>query len=266
MCNKQKKRLKCKKKRSNTRGNQKIYIFAYIKIKKKMSKLNLTSCTISNCDPCECFKKLSNADLQKLEQNEVTVQYKKGEIICKQGTFASHIMVMKQGLAKVFIEDKDNLLILRVVPTGGILGLTSLGDEKGILRYSASAYIDSEVRLIDIEVFKEIVESNSAFAMEIIKLLSANKTQINSRFYCLTYKQTYGKLADILICLSDNIFKSREFELELSRKELAELSGMSMESVVRMLKKFKEDSIIDFEGKFFKILNYSKLQEVSSLG
>ncbi len=42
-------------------------------------------------------------------------------------------------------------------------------------------------------------------------------------------------MADILLCLSDRIFKNSEFDLPLSRKELAELSGMSSETVIRML-------------------------------
>ncbi len=227
---------------------------------------NLTSCTVSDCNTCNCFDKLSQEEFDLIKKNEVVVKYKKGEIICKQGTFASHIMIVQKGLAKVFIDGNDNSLILRIVPESGILGLTSLSDKNSILKYSALAYIDSEIKLIDIDAFKQIVSKNAAFAFEIINMLSANKTQINGRFYCLTYKQSYGKLADILICLADNIFKQRVFELALSRKDLAELSGMSTESVIRMLKKFKDDKIIDMKGKTLKIIDYEKLQEISELG
>jgi len=227
---------------------------------------NLTSCTVSDCNTCNCFDKLSQEEFDLIKKNEVVVKYKKGEIICKQGTFASHIMIVQKGLAKVFIDGNDNSLILRIVPESGILGLTSLSDKNSILKYSALAYIDSEIKLIDIDAFKQIVSKNAAFAFEIINMLSANNTQINGRFYCLTYKQSYGKLADILICLADNIFKQRVFELALSRKDLAELSGMSTESVIRMLKKFKDDKIIDMKGKTLKIIDYEKLQEISELG
>jgi len=231
-----------------------------------MIKNNLTSCTVSNCNPCDCFDKLSQEELDLIKKNEVIVKYKKGEIICKQGTFASHIMIVQKGLVKVFIDGNTNTLILRIVPTGGMLGLTSLAENSSILKYSALAYVDSEIKLIESNTFKDIVSKNASFALEIINILSANKTQINGRFYCLTYKQSYGKLADILICLADNIFKQTEFELSLSRKDLGELSGMSTESVIRMLKKFKDDKIIDMKGKTLKIIDYPKLQEISELG
>lgn len=230
-----------------------------------MSRNNPPSCTVPDYK-CQCFEKLSQEELDLVGENEVIVKYKKGETICKQGTFASHIMVMKTGLAKVCIEGESDSLILKIIPEGNMLGLTSISDNNSVLKYSAIAYVDSEVRLIDIKTFRKLVASNSKFAFEIINLLSANSTQINGRFYCLTRKQAYGKLADILLCLADRIFKQQEFKLELSRKDLAELSGMSTESVIRMLKKFKEDNIISMKGKIFKILDYKKLEEISLVG
>ena len=73
-------------------------------------------------------------------------------------------------------------------------------------------------------------------------------------------------MADILLCLAERIFKKEEFELNLSRKELAELTGMSTESVIRMLKKFKDDGIIELTGKRIKIANYDLLRKISEYG
>jgi CRP/FNR family transcriptional regulator len=66
--------------------------------------------------------------------------------------------------------------------------------------------------------------------------------------------------------LSDRIFKSPEFELNLSRKDLAELSGLSPETAVRMLKKFKEEGLIKIDGKLFSILDYPRLKKISETG
>ena len=57
-----------------------------------------------------------------------------------------------------------------------------------------------------------------------------------------------------------------EFELPLSRKELAELTGLTPESVIRILSKFKSDNVIGIEGKTFKILDKDKLQQISEYG
>jgi CRP/FNR family transcriptional regulator len=110
------------------------------------------------------------------------------------------------------------------------------------------------------------MEQNHEFTKEIIDILSANSLQIYGRFFCLTYKQAFGRLADILLCLSDRIFNNTEFDLPLSRKELAELSGMSSETVIRMLKEFNEEGIIKMDGKSIEVLDYPRLKQISDTG
>ena len=73
-------------------------------------------------------------------------------------------------------------------------------------------------------------------------------------------------MADTLICLACNIFKQEEFDLHLSRKELAELTGMTTESVIRILSKFKSDNLIAINGKTISILDREKLQKISDFG
>ncbi|PKP52842.1 MAG: hypothetical protein CVT92_07130 [Bacteroidetes bacterium HGW-Bacteroidetes-1] len=57
-----------------------------------------------------------------------------------------------------------------------------------------------------------------------------------------------------------------KFELPLSRKELAELSGMSPETVMRILKKFNEEGFIQMNGKSLLIKDMLRLKHVSETG
>ena len=52
----------------------------------------------------------------------------------------------------------------------------------------------------------------------------------------------------------------------MTRKELAELSSMSMENAVRILSEFKSDKIIEIKGKKIKILQYDILKKLSDIG
>ena len=228
-------------------------------------KKDRTSCTVIDYK-CKCFDVLSTDELNLINENEVFVTYKKGETICKQGTFASHIVIMEEGLAKVSIDDCNKSLVLKIIPEGNMIGLTALSDQNNTFQYSASAYVDSKARLIDIAVFKKIVKQNPEFSFELLNLLASNNIQIYGRFFCLTNKQSYGKLADIILCLANRVYKSKKFELLLSRKDLAELSDMSTENVIRILKKFKDDGLIETDGKHFTIIDYDSLAKISELG
>lgn len=224
-----------------------------------------TSCTVDNAH-CECFDLLTKDQRTIIEDSMVTVEYEKGEVIAKQGSFASHIVFLCEGLLKVYYESKKEKLILKIVGPGSLVGLTSLSAEKQVFNYTASAYVDSVAKLVPINVFTEMIEKNGTFASRIISILSENTNQINGRFFCLTHRQSFGKLADILLCLAGNIFKTQEFELLLTRKELAELAGMSTESVIRILKKFQDDGLIEIKGKTFLLKDPGELQKICDHG
>ncbi|TFG36407.1 MAG: helix-turn-helix domain-containing protein, partial [Candidatus Aminicenantes bacterium] len=64
----------------------------------------------------------------------------------------------------------------------------------------------------------------------------------------------------------DRIFKTSEFCLPLSRKELAELSGMSPATVIRMLKEFNDEGLIRMDGKTIEIIDHERIKQISETG
>lgn len=224
-----------------------------------------TSCTVSD-DHCKCFEALTPEQTALLEKKQVTVEYNKGEIIAKHGAFASHVIFLCEGLVKVYIEHGNQTLILKIISPGNLIGLSSLSEGEEVFQYSAAAYQRSIARLIDLNTFKQLIRENGLFASKVISILGENSNQINNRFFCLTHRQSYGRLADLLLCLAGRVFKSDHFEFDLTRKELAELAGMSTENVIRILKKFQDDDLITLKGKNIELNNLEALQKICDLG
>lgn len=225
----------------------------------------LSSCTVVD-DHFKCFEALTDKQKILLEKKQVTLEFKKGEIIAKQGSFASHVIFLCEGLLKVYLEHGNEVLILKIISPGNLIGLSSLSESEDVFQYSTAAYHHSIVNLIDINTFKLLIRENGHFASKVINILSENSNQINNRFFCLTHRQSYGRLADLLLCLSKRVFKSNEFDLDLTRKELAELAGMSTENVIRILKKFQEEELITLKGKRFELSNINALHRICDLG
>lgn len=226
---------------------------------------NANTCTVGKSH-LNCFNQLTEEEIAIIESNSVEVTYEKGETICKQGTFASHIMMVEDGLAKIYIEGQGETLILKIMPAGNIIGLSSLIEGNNVFQYSAQAYVKTRVKLMEINTFKSVLESNGKFATKIISLLSQNSVITFGRFFCLTKKQTYGRMADILLCLANRIYKMKKFPLQLTRKELAELASMSVETTVRSLTRFKEEKIIKITKESIEILDMDKLTSISING
>ena len=224
---------------------------------------------ILDCSKCmlkdDTFSDLRNEEFEMINKNRLEVRFSKDEVICKQGSFASHIIYLKKGLIKLYLEGRDKNLILRIETAGCFLCLPSLFQDN-VFHYSAAAYEDSEVCMIDRNVFQRIVENNAAFASKIIKIINHDTLLSYDRIFCLTQKQLPGRFADILLCLSNRIYKSDSFELTLSRKDIAESPGMSVESLSRLIKDFNQHGIIHISGRKLQILNMEILHRISDKG
>lgn len=224
-----------------------------------------THCT--NCkNRSSCFKVLSSLDHRFVEANRVELKFRAGEVMCKQGAFASSIMYVYEGMVKTYLETPEGShVVLNILPTGSMIGLSSLFTDH-VFNQSAAALVDSTVCSIDIKVFEEFTKSNGEFASEIIKVLNQCIISNNERFLSLTHKQLNGRFADAMIFLSEKVYKNKKFTLTMMRKDLAELTGMSPESITRVIAQFKKEKIIDVQGKDYHILRMDRLEEISIMG
>ncbi len=213
-----------------------------------------------------CFDLLTQEEKKLVDTRSVLVNYKKGEMVCKQGSFASHIMYLEKGLVKIYLEGNPKDLILTITPQKNLMGLQALFEGNNTFLYSISTYTDCAVRLIDIQIFKQLLKQNPLFAYRIVNILNESTSQSYGRFFSLTHKQLHGRLADILLCLSRKIFKTSAFDLPLTRSDLSDLTSMSTESVIRIMKDFKDDGIIDINNKSISLLDIPRLDSISAKG
>jgi CRP/FNR family transcriptional regulator, polysaccharide utilization system transcription regulator len=223
----------------------------------------------SNCVDCNCkasvFKTLSVPELELMNQNRFEVTFKAGEVMFKQGTPSPHFLCITKGLAKIYIEGLGKNLILGLIkPVQYIFGPGIYVDNRH--HYSAAAVVDSAACLVDVNTYKMLVRKNPDFAEEFIRRFSQQAIINFDQFISLTQKQMHGRIADALIYLSEKIYCSNPFELTISRQDLADLSGMSKESAIRILKEFKEEGILSSEGNTINILNHALLVHISQTG
>lgn len=222
-----------------------------------------------NCVGCNCkvtiFHKLDTAELEQINQNRYTVNYKAGEIIFKQGTPSPHFVCITRGLAKIYIEGfGKNLILALVKPIDYIFGPGIYLDNKHY--YSAATVEDSTACLVDVNIFKHLIRQNPDFADEFIKRVSLQAVHNFDQIVSLTQKQMPGRIADVLFYLSEKIYCKNPFTMTISRQDVADLSGMSKESAIRIMKEFKEEGILLVNGNLVEILNVKQLRQISQTG
>lgn len=178
----------------------------------------------------------------------------------------THVISVNSGLAKVYLEGVNNTInIIRIVkPTNFIGGPGIYIDE--IHHYTVSALTDTMVCFINLQVFKEIIDTNKKFAQEFLKDFSLNVLSIYNRLVYLTHKQMPGRMADTLIYLFNEIFHSSKFNLHLSKQDFADLSGMSKESAIKVLRDFQNNGVIRIIDNEIELLDPEALNRISRVG
>ena len=209
---------------------------------------------------------LSAEEINIIKSNSKIVKYIKKDIIFRQGNFTSHVMYLKSGLVKLFKDGHNNKsLILKISTPGQFIGIISQFGAS-TYQYSATAVDNCEVFYVDINIFKSIIENNGKYAMHLLEVICKDNLYILNRIMSQTQKQLPGKLADIILYFSEEIYHSDSFEFPITRTELAELAGTTKESFIRTLTEFKNDKIIQIENKYIKIVSFEIIKTLSRIG
>jgi CRP/FNR family transcriptional regulator, polysaccharide utilization system transcription regulator len=209
---------------------------------------------------------LTTEQVVLINNNSNTVKFSSKDIIFKQNTRTSHVMFVKSGLIKIFKEGRNKKVIIFkiVTPNHFLANISVFGEET--FRYSASAITDAEILFIDIATFKSIIEQNGKYASLLLQLVSTDNLYFFDKLMTQNQKQLPGRVAELLLYFSKQIYNSDTFEFPLSRTEIAELAGTTKESIIRTLTEFKNDKIIDINGKHIKINSFDIINRLSKLG
>jgi len=209
--------------------------------------------------------KLSDEEIEELSFNCALVKLRKGDSLIKQGTFSTNVAYLRSGLVKLHIAGPYYEQIVRIVKAPGYLGLpTTFGDK--INQYSVSVIEEAEVCFIDLTTFRNLLRSNPDFAYEIMIDICRNELEVYYKCANRTQKQIRGKIADVLLDMSDKIYNSDSFTMPLNQEEIGNLVDSSRESVSRVFNEFEKDGIISASGKRIKLINKESLRLISAKG
>lgn len=212
------------------------------------------------------FDGLSEEELNYLAGYASFESFHKGDVVVRQGDEIHFISFLKQGLLKVFRESEEGKdQIISIAKPNDCVGLLTVFSERNY-QYSIAALEDSVIYYVELSRVKYILQQNGAFGIRLLGRISLAADTIITNVYALNRKNLRGRIAFILLEFADSIYSNDRFDLPVSRKEIAELIGMTTENVIRIFSEFRHDGIIDIQGKTIRILNKQMLQTIEKFG
>ena len=213
-----------------------------------------------------CFQMLTSKELELIRASKTQVLFRKGDSLTKQGTFASYILFIINGICKQYIEGYGSKSFnMRIVQPGEFVGLSAVFT-KNIFNYSTVAPTDWYAFLIEKDVIAKVIQKNGLFGLNIIKRYCEQNSNLFSTLQNVLYKQMNGRISETLLYL-DSIRESHPdiFQL-LSRKDIADFAAISTESAVKLLKSFEKDGLIELQDKDVIIRDKKALEDISKRG
>lgn len=199
------------------------------------------------------FDDLPKEDLVLLGRNMVTHNYKKGEILFREGSYPTGIYYIKKGKVKKYKSDKDGReQIFYVCKSGELLGYHALLSEENYTDSSCTLE-EATISFIPKDDFLQAVRSSALLSNRLLKCMSHEFGVLVNGITIFAQKTVRERLALSLLILRNKYKKEdqegKPVELTLSREDLAKMVGTARETLTRLLHDFKEEDLIETHGR-----------------
>ena len=189
--------------------------------------------------------------------------YKKGENIFSEGEKANGLYAVGTGRIKVFkLSPEGREQILHIFGPGEVFGEVPVFAGK---RFPASADTMEKSRILFFprDSLISLIEKNPTIALNMLGVLSLRLRRFTSMIDDLSLKEVPGRLAKHFLYLSEQNNGAGEFELNITKGQLASLLGTIPETLSRILTKMSEQGFIELDGRKIKILDNEGIQELA---
>lgn len=218
-----------------------------------------------SCDTCgarksSLFGSFCDHETSGVDAVKVCSFYKKNQPLFIEGSFPRGVYCLNQGKVKVFARgDEGKEQIIHIAKEGDIIGFRAMfsGDP---YRVSASTLEECNICFIAKEEFLDMIDTNTSLRNGIIKELSK---ELGDRALFITnmaQKSVRERLAFALLILGD-IYGDEP--INLTREDMANFVGTATETLIRLLKDFKEEGVIEIHTRKLEILDKERLFKIS---
>lgn len=229
----------------------------------------------TSCEQCPSrgtgiFCDLETGPLAIVSANKVTNSYKKGQTIFFQGNPPFGLYCISQGkikVSKVGSDGKES--IVRIAGPGDVLGHRSLFSKEN---YSATATVmeDASICFLDKNYIYDALKKEPTIALNLIEKLSRDMGAAETRNASMSQKSARERLAELFLTFRKNYGIEEKdgrirLDIKLNRDEIASIVGTAHETIIRLVSEFKDEGILEQEGKVIFILDEDKLLEFANL-
>src|SRR5688572_30367063 len=214
------------------------------------------------------FRRLSELDRKHLAEVSTIRRYVKGDRIFGEGDPSDTFTVVVSGRVK----------IVKMTPSGKdvILEIFSTGDPFGaVAAYEGRPFPASAIALEDTvclctprPAFFALLEEHPSLVRGLLLGLTQRLVELTNRLAEMSGGRVEARIARLFLKLADNMGRAVAdgiaIPMPLSRQELADLTGTTIETCIRVMSRWGKDDLVRTEKDGFVIMDKAALEELAA--
>lgn len=214
------------------------------------------------------FRRLAPEDRERIAAAGFVRHYERGDIILAEGDEPDLFVTVMTGHVKVFKQTaagKD--MILDLFGPGDPLGAVAVYEGRAYPA-SAGAMEPTTCLLIERKAFFQLLEQHPTLVRGLLTGLTLRMVELTNRLSDLTGGHIDARFARMFLKLADHIGRPERggifIPMALSRQELADLTGTTIETGIRIMSRWGKDEVLRTERDGFVVLDRNALEQIST--
>jgi CRP/FNR family nitrogen fixation transcriptional regulator len=204
-------------------------------------------------------------ELSGLQRAEVVLsefKYNRSEEIFGESEPAEYVYQVAEGAVrsyKLLSDGRRQIGAFHLV--GDIFGL----ENGGVHRFTAEAIVDTTVRLVRRQSLAHVAETDAIVARDLLNMTASNLKHAEDHMLLLGRKTSLERVAAFLLEMDGRLTAAGVMALPMTRRDIADYLGLTLETVSRALSWLHERGILGFLGQTQRqivLLDRSRLAEL----
>ncbi len=213
---------------------------------------------------------LAQAEMEKLDNIVARGRpLTRGEVLYHQGDSLNNLFAIHSGSLRSFIVSQDGReQTVGFYLPGELVGLDGL--EKGTHTCTTVALETTSICELPFNRLQELCTELPSLQYQMLRLLGKEVSDDHDILLLLGTRSAEERLAAFLLSLSRRFaergFSATEFNLSMSRHDIANFLGIAVETVSRQFSNFDKAGILQVKHRNVKILDLEKLEKMVEPG
>jgi CRP/FNR family transcriptional regulator len=221
---------------------------------------------MATIDGLKGFRTLSAADRELIAGATREQRAEAGKVLFGEGQPADSLWAVKEGLIHIVKHGPDGReMVLEVIPPGELFGAV-VALENRPYPASAVAAEPSVVWRLPATLARELCQKHPTLRSAILEQVTSRLRSAHERLRSVALERVEQRLARMLLALADKIGQSKDgvTVLNVTRQELADMIGTTVETTIRITSKWQQGGIISSSRHQIGLTNTVSLKKIAA--